>query len=147
LYTPGRIIFFDPFHFKGGGSKAKYFLVLKVVENKTILASLPSSQVHLPASQETVHGCLEKPESGINCYIFQANKPITTNGWSFPQNTFLYGMWLDDYEITHLEANYNIPGVDFEIIGELVVEELAAVIDCFKNSATVKRKYKRWLGA
>ena len=112
---------------------------------QVVLASLPSSKVHLPTAVPLVHGCVEEPENGINCYIFEANRPITQCGWSFPLPTFLYGMWLDDFEIATLETNYSISGVDYEIIGMLNPEELQAVISCFKESATVKRKYKRML--
>lgn len=45
----------------------KFFLVIKVIDEKVMLANLPSSQVHLPASQSILHGCLEIPDSGINC--------------------------------------------------------------------------------
>lgn len=145
MYTPGKIIFFDPFFFKKGGSKPKYFLVLKVIDDNTILVSLPSSQPHLPAAQIIQHGCLEIPESCINCYIFEANKPITKSGWSFHLNTFLHGLWLDDFSITDLMANYSIENVEYEIIGELTDNELKNVINCFANSSSVKRKYKRIL--
>jgi hypothetical protein len=145
LYTPGKIIYFDPFHFKDGGSKPKYFLVLKVVDGDAILASLPSSQPHLPAGQTIQHGCLEIPDSCINCYIFEANRPITNDGWSFDLNTFLHGLWIDDFSISALEERYSIENVEYEIKGELTAAELAAVIQCFKNSSSVKRRYKRIL--
>lgn len=145
MYIPGRIIYFDPFYFKDGGSKPKYFLVLKVFNGTAILASLPSSQIHLPATQEIKHGCIDVPEIGLSCYVFEANRPITTNGWSFHLNTFLYGFWLDDYELAFLQKNYSIPDVDFEIVGELTEMELKNIIWCFKKSGAVKRKYRRLL--
>ena len=146
MYTPGKLIFFDPFFFKdGSASKPKYFLVLKVINDEAILVSLPSSQSHLPADQEIKHGCLEIPDSGLNCYIFEANRPITKDGWSFKLNTFLHGLWLDDFNISELKANYSIENVDYEIIGELTDAELQNVINCFKNSTSVKRRYKRLL--
>jgi hypothetical protein len=75
LYTPGKIIYFDPFHFKDGGSKPKYFLVLKAVDNDVILASLPSSQAHLPVTQTIQHGCLEIPDSCIKAtFLKQINQ-------------------------------------------------------------------------
>jgi hypothetical protein len=80
VYTAGKLIYFDPFHFKA---------------------------------------C-------INCYIFEAGRPITTSGWSFSFHTMLYGSWLDDFEISSLEKNYPIAGVDYEIV-------------------SVKRKYRRIL--
>jgi len=146
LYSPGRLIYFDPFYFKNGDeSKPKYFLVLKVIDNNVILASLPSSKIHLPATQPVIHGCLEIPESCINCYIFEANKPITKCGWSFQLHTILYGQWLDDFSLEALNAKYQIEGVDYEIIGELTDTELKNVIYCFANSSSVKRKYKKLL--
>jgi hypothetical protein len=145
VYTAGKIIYFDPFFFKTGGSKNKFFLVIKVIDNAVILASLPSSQSHLPLAQKIEHGCLEIPESCINCYIFEANRPITKTGWSFNKNTFLHGYWLDDFSIADLEIKYAIEKVDYEIIGQLTDDELANVIKCFANSSTVKRKYKRIL--
>ena len=128
MYVPGRLIFFDPFFFKDGGSKPKYFLVLKVIDSTAILASLPSSQSHLPATQEIKHGCLELPESCINCYIFEAKTPVTKSGWSFPLHTFMHGLWLDDFLIEDLQANYPIENVDYEVIGELLDDELDKII-------------------
>jgi hypothetical protein len=145
VYTPGKLIFFDPFYFKNGGSKPKYFLVLKAITGNVILASLPSSQIHLPSTQVINHGCLEVPDSGINCYIFKAGQPVTTSGWSFELDTFLYGMWLDEFDTEILKANHSIEGVDYEIVGELTDDELQKVITCFKNSSSIKRKYKRLL--
>ena len=146
MYTPGKLIYFDPFFFKDdNANKPKYFLVIKVIGEDAILTSLPSSQVHLPRNQAIEHGCLELPESGIGCYIFLADKPITKGGWSFPLNTFLYGLWLDDFAVSQLEARYIVKGVDYKIIGELTDTELKNVVDCFKNSGSVKRKYKRLL--
>ena len=146
MYTPGKLIYFDPFHFENGDdSKPKYFLVLKVINNSAILASLPSSKNHLPTGHKIVHGCLEIPESCINCYIFEANKPITKDGWSFQFDTMLYGNWIDDFSIERLNSIYSIRGVDYEIVGELLDAELARIIHCFSTSSTVKRKYKKLL--
>lgn len=146
VYTPGKLIYFDPFHFKDGSHpKPKYFLVLKIIDSNVILASLPSSVNHLPVTQSLNHGCLEIPDACINCYIFEQGRPITTSGWSFPLPTFLYGNWIDEFEVSILETNYSIAGVDYEIVGELTIEELKGVINCFANSSTVKRKYRRIL--
>lgn len=145
MYTPGKIIYFDPFFFKDGDSKPKYFLVLKIINENIILASLPSSQAHLPSSITIQHGCIEIPESCINCYIFEANKSITKSGWSFKLHTFLHGLWLDDFSVSELMEAYSIENVEYEIIGELTDEELSNVINCFANSSSVKRKYKRIL--
>ncbi|HMF70848.1 MAG TPA: hypothetical protein VK616_05215 [Flavitalea sp.] len=146
MCTAGKIIFFDPFYFKNGNSsKPKYFLVIKVVENNVVLACLPSSIAHLPRDLVVSHGCVEIPDACINCYIFEPNQPVTTNGWGFPKWTMLYGNWLDDFPLDKLKENYPIEGVDYEIIGELTIEELKNVTNCFATSSVVKRKYKKWL--
>lgn len=109
------------------------------------MASLPSSQAHLPSQQIVKHGCLEISEMCITCYVFESKRPITKNGWSFSLNTFLHGLWIDDYILSDLKANYSIEHVDYEIIGDLTNEELDSIIRCFANSASVKRRYKRIL--
>ncbi|MGN6398733.1 MAG: hypothetical protein ACTHMI_24410 [Mucilaginibacter sp.] len=146
MYTAGNLIYFDPFYFKDGSpSKSKYFLVLKVIDDKAILATLPSSVDHLPRTITINHGCLEIPEGCINCYIFKSNVMITKNGWAFQFDTFLYGQWIDDYSVELLNDIYPVEEIDYHVIGELTDTELKNVIECFKNSASVKRKYKRML--
>jgi hypothetical protein len=148
VYSAGKLIYFDPFYFKDGStSKPKYFLVLKVVDSLVILVSLPSSVDHLPRMIDIDHGCIEIPEGCINCYVFKANVAITVHGWGFPLDTFLYGQWIDEYEIELLMDIYPLEGVDYKIIGELTPHELTDVIDCFSKSAAVKRKYRRLLSA
>lgn len=146
MYAEGNLIYFTPFYFKDGSeSKPKYFLVLKVIDQNVILASLPSSVDHLPKNISSGHGCLEIPEGCINCYIFKAGKVITENNWSFPRDTFLYGQWIDEYKIDLLDDIYPIDGIDYEIVGKITNEEMLCLIKCFTNSASVKRKYKRLL--
>lgn len=147
MFLAGQLLYFDPFHFDNGNeSKPKYFLVLKVIDNTAILASLPSSKKHLPQDQKIIHGCLDIPDSCINCYIFEATRPITKNGWSFPLDTLLYGNWIADFNVKELAVMYPLPGVDYDIVGELLDEELENIIECFSNSSTVKRRYRRILG-
>jgi len=146
LYTPGKLIYFDPFYFKNkDDSSPKFFLVLKVIDSNAILASLPSSKKHLPSTLELQHGCLEMPDACINCYIFKAGKQVTKDGWCFELDTMLYGNWIDDYQVETLTEKYPIEGVNYEIKGEILDEELTNIINCFANSKTVKRKYKRLL--
>lgn len=146
MYSEGNILYFDPFYFKNGNTaKRKYFLVLKKINENAIIASLPSSIPHLPPNIDIQHGCIEIPESCINCYVFEMQRPITKNGWYFELHTFLHGNWLDDFDLNTLSQTYQIEGIDYEILGQLTVDELEKVKNCFRNSNTVKRKYKRIL--
>jgi len=51
---------------------------------------------------------------------------------------------IDDYKLELLETNY-IEGIDYVIIDTLIKEEFGAVINCFKNSSSVKYKIKKRL--
>ncbi len=142
----GSILYFDPFYFKNGNkSKPKYFITLKVINGKSILASLPSSVDFRPSNLNENERCLEIPEASFNCYIFPANHKITTPGWAFPLNTYVYGQQIDEYEISVLKDIYPVEGLDYKIIGILMASEFEKLISCFQNSANVKRKFKKLL--
>ena len=56
-FQEGAILYFDPFIFSDGGSpKPKYFLVLKVMDDACLLASLPTSKDFVPSTVEKIHG-------------------------------------------------------------------------------------------
>ena len=40
---------------------------------------------------------------------------------------------------------YPVEGIDYEVKGQLKEKEFNDLVNCFKNSASVKNKYKRLL--
>ena len=146
MLSEKTLLYFTPFFFKNGTqAKPKYFIVIKTWGNNMLLAGLPSSQKHLPPDLLKVYGCLESPERCINCYAFEANKPVTDIGFTFPLDTYVYGQHLDEYETELLEDIYPVEGIDYEVKGQLKEKEFNDLVNCFKNSASVKNKYKRLL--
>ena len=147
MFEAGTIFYFNIFQFKNSGTepKPKYFVVIKHIDNVTILASLPSSQKHLPYNLQATYGCIELPDSGIGCYVFQAGMPVATNGYAFPKNSYIYGQHLDEYAIENITDLYPLLGVDYAIKGQLLPNILSDIIDCLKNSAAVKKRFKRYL--
>lgn len=146
MFQSGTLLYFNPFYFKNGAaSKPKYFIVLKDIDDKLILASLPSSRIYLPHRVPEDHGCIEIPEGCITCYLFEAGRTICTNGFAFPKLTAVYGEQLDQYDKSIIEDNYPVPGVDYEIIGQLLPEQLADLLQCLRNSSVVKRRYRQML--
>lgn len=142
----GDILYFDPFYFtNGNSSKPKYFIILKLLGETSLLASLPSSKAFLPASIIKKHGCIDLEEACFNCYIFKARNVITTNQWSFPLDTYVYGQQIDEYEIAILKDIYPVQNLDYKIIGTLTDTEFRLLKECFATSANVKRKYKKLL--
>ncbi len=122
------------------------FIVLEAKE-WVLIASLPTSQDHIPGYIEKTHGCIDLPEANFNCYFFKSNYPITDEGWSFPRDTYVYGPQINEFNKDSFNDIYAISGVDYEIIGKLTNDEFNSLINCIKNSKSVKRKIRRHLGA
>ena len=145
MYEPGTLYYFKPFYFSDGTSKPKYFLSLYADGETVVVASLPSSVDYVPDHLERKHGCLNDLPSDFNAYYCSPDIVITTNNWSFPTHTYLYGHWVNAFLLKDLEAAYQVEGVDYEIIGLLKKEELTAIIKCFLKARTTKNKVKRLL--
>lgn len=146
MFTEGVVIYISPFYFKNGNSsKNKYFIVLKVVDNQIVIASLPTSSNKAPSLIQTAHGCNNDVERCFNCYAYQADRVIADNGFSFPQNTYVYGNEVEDYSLQTLQLNYKIEGVDYEIMGTLTKHEYIALSKCLKQSTSIRRGIKKYL--
>lgn len=146
MLKEGTIIYFTPFYFKNGNpAKNKYFVILKNVGNKTVVVSLPSSKDYVPTHLEKENGCIECLEANFNCFVFSPQTAITEDGKTFDFPTFLYGHLLDDYLVSELENLYPIEGTDYTIWGKMKTELFFQMIECFKKSKSVKRKYKKIL--
>ena len=149
MYIPGNIIYFTPFYFSDGFlPKPKYFIVLDFnIENGDVLACLTTTLDSIPNFITKQHGCIDKPEINFNCYYFKKDQIITENGWGFPKDTFVYGYRLTLLSIVNLTLKFVIENVDYRIIGKLKEFEFDAIIHCLKDSKSVKRKFRRSLGA
>lgn len=146
MLEEGNIIYFDPFYFKNGNTaKAKYFVVLKHADSKTVIASLPTRKETIPAEATIESGCVERADINLNCFVLASGAEITECGKSFAFQTYLYGHQLDEYEIKLMGEIYPNEGSDYEIWGRMKPEIFAALIQCFKSSKAVKRKYKNLL--
>lgn len=141
-----NVIYFDPFYFKNGNTaKPKYFVVLKQIDKKSVIASLPTRKYTIPFGDNIDNGCLELPDINLNCFVLPKDVEITECGKSFTFQTYLYGHQIDDYDIDLLDQIYPNEGSDYEIWGKIKPEIFADLINCFKNSKSVKRKYKNIL--
>lgn len=140
-YTEGQLLCFTPFAFKNGAKpKKKYFIVLKHVDECVILASLPTSKDHLPNNLSMSSGCISIPERAINAYVFLPNQSVTQS-FSFPLPTFIYGEQVDEYAIKYL----NGMDTDIENLGIIHNELFFQLKECLKQSALLKRKFRKLL--
>jgi len=148
MFETRNILYFDPFYFKNGNTaKAKYFIVLKIIENKVIIASLPSSKDYIPFFVEIKHGCIELPDMNFNCFIITPEIQVTECGKHFPRNTFLYGQHIDDYDMVFMKELYPLENTDYIIWGKMEKSLFIRLITCFLRSKSIKRKYKAILAS
>jgi len=146
MFKEGYILYFTPFYFKNGNTaKNKYFVILKEIEGKAIIANLPTRKDSIPEKEVVESGCIELPEINLNCYVISPKKPITECNKHFYFRTHIYGHQLDLYELSNLNEIYQFEEVDYEIYGEMRKDIFAELIDCLKNSRAVKRKFKKLL--
>lgn len=110
-----------------------------------LLATLPTSKNHVPTKLDKEFGCVEVSEACINCFIIPANLKITTCGKCFDLRTHIYGYQLDTYEVSDLETLYQFEKVNYEVFGEMDPAIFSQLIDCLKNSKSVKYKHIRML--
>lgn len=146
MFKEGNIIYFDPFYFKNGNTaKPKYFVVLKNQNGKNILASLPTRKDSIPQKEEVENGCIELPLINLNCFVISENIEVTDCGKYFDFKTHIYGHQIDDYEVSILKEIYPLENTDYEIWGKMKEDLFLSLIECLKNSKSVKRKYKKIL--
>ncbi len=137
---------FTPFYFKNGNtSKNKYFVVLKEVNGTMVIASLPTRKDSIPENEVVECWCIEIPDINLNCFVISPDKPVTECNKYFAFRTHIYGYQLDSYELEDLKEMYQIEGTDYILYGKMKDEILIELIDCLKNSKSVKRKFKNYI--
>jgi len=141
MYQPGDLLKFSPFVFKNGNlPKPKYFIVLGHIDDKVLMATLPTSKDHIPADAEVERGCVNISERGVNAYIFSPDD-MATSTFSFPRTTFVYGEQVDEYEQKYLDAMDST----VEHLGQIVPQIFQDLKDCIKQASLLRRKYRRLL--
>lgn len=148
MFRERTIIYFDPFYFKNGNqAKPKYFVVLKNEDNKNILASLPTRTDSIPTKELIENGCLELPDINLNCFVFSDSCTITECGKMFDFKTHVYGHQLDIYDVDFLKEIYPLENSDYFIWGIMNKILFKSLIDCLRNSRSVKRRFKKLLNS
>lgn len=147
MYSAQNILYFDPYYFEEGGSKKKYFLVIKDVDEDIIVASLPTKQDHIPDSISKENtGCINNEETQINCFFFKAGDIVSECGkFGFPLNTYVYGETVKILSKAKLKSIYTKEDIDYQILGKLKDDVYEQVVECFKESSRVKRGVKKLL--
>lgn len=139
-------MYFKPFYFKNGNPcKPKYFIVLKVLNGTSVVASLPTRKDHIPEKEVIESGCVELPDINLNCFVIGSKQIITTCHKSFDFKTYIYGHQLDTHELADMQKLYKIEDVEYEVFGEMIPDVFRGLIDCLKSSKSVRNKYLKVL--
>lgn len=77
--------------------------------------------------------------------MISSDQIITECGKRFTFTTYLYGHEIDDYDIEKMKEIYPNEGSDYVVFGKMKSELFKNLMDCFKTSLSVKRKYKKLL--
>lgn len=146
MFEVGNLLLFNPFIFKNGmPPKRKFFVVLGIIEDEIVLASLPTSKDKVPTKYDGLLGCINDDEQRFNIFKFQAGVPVTDKGYRFTKDTFIYGEQLDTYPISEFLKQKITDGIEICELGRISDDVFDNLQKCLKNSAKVKRKYKRYL--
>lgn len=146
MFKERHIYYFRNFKFNNGNEpKDKYFIVLKETVDNIIIGTLPTRKNKIPSFVTTNHGCINIEESMYNCYLFEKNRTICTNGFCFDLPTFIYGSEIEYYSKEKLANDFNKEGLHFRVQGELTTDEYNRIVNCLKNSNSVKNGIKKKL--
>lgn len=151
MFKEGRLLYFEPFFFKNGNlPKNKYFLVIKDVDGELLLASLPTSQDHIPQGMDIRNGIYEIPNSRLSAFVFIAGKEIATHPstkrrFSFSKNTFIYAEELDTYPESFFIEQVSQGKTKISIIGDIDKPIYDDIVSFLHGSCTIRRKYRKLL--
>jgi hypothetical protein len=147
-HPPGTVLHFKRFQFEGAATatrpaeKNKFFIVLRNLAGRLVLASLPTSQDQIPRAVEQAHGCMEYPTGDLTAYVFEALKPVATNGWYFSLRTYMYGYQVREYSYDTLARNHQGPGQEVNVKGRLTESEFTSMVHCLLRSIDLKRRFR-----
>ncbi len=141
MFQAGELIKFSPFVFKNGNQpKPKYCIVLGQINDKVMMANLPTSKDHVPSDVMVERGCVDIPERGVNAFVLHPSDQVTSS-FSFPRPSFVYGEQVDEYEQKYLDEM----GSTVERLGLIEPALFQAIKDCVKKAKLLRRRYRNLL--
>lgn len=138
-----KLLYLKGFYYTADGRpQHKYCLILKMNQDDMLLVNLPSSQHHFPfPEQNTKAGCIQLEDAGMNIYCFLQGMVCTDLNHAFEMDTFLYGHWVQDWDLTAYQATAGSGSItDCGVVDDATY---IAILQCLSNSGDTKRLYKR----
>ena len=89
-------------------------------------------------------GCVNT--SHYSCYKFKAGRRVTTEGWTFNRDTYVYcgsGLDINDSTTLDIHARYG----KLRLVGKILPPIFQELINCLLTSADIPQRYRRFLEA
>jgi len=136
MFETANILHINKYIFPDGSIKktGKFLIVLYNENNVSIIATLASSQDHIPDEFGNKR-CISEQEKNIACYKFPKNAIICENGFCFHKNTFIYfskNIFRENIEL--IKSRYNQDAIT--LMGKLTNDEFKELIYCAYRSKT-----------
>jgi hypothetical protein len=143
-YPTGGLYLFEEWDFGAGrGPQQKFSIILKQhAASCLVLHCWPTKVDRSDDLLRAKPGCVAA--SPYSCYKFKAGRRVTTQGWSFNRDTYIYtgsGLDLNSYDVLDVHARHG----KLKLIGTLIPTELEGLIKCLLESEDVKNRHKRFL--
>lgn len=127
----------------GRGPQQKFSIIIKQDPAEClVLHCWPTKVDRSDVLARAKHGCVKA--SPYSCYKFKAGRNVTTNGWQFNRDTYVYagsGLDMNTFDVLEVHARHG----KLRLIGILNGTELEALRQCLHGSEDIKLRYKRFL--
>lgn len=140
-FIPGSILHIENYEFTDGQVRNKYLIVAcPNSTNNGCLFSFTTTQIKVPEAFRE-HGCHKKVEAALGHYVFEENRVIGDNGFSFSKRTYV--LFQGNFR-TAPHVHFDVYNTDAAISSccVLLKEEFSSLLNCYKNSIHVRGKDK-----
>ncbi len=143
-YPTGGLYLFEAWDFGSGrGPQQKFSIVLKHDASACLVLHCWPTQVDCDdALLRAKPGCVQA--SPYSCYKFKAGRPVTTAGWCFNRDTYVYagsGLDINSVEVLDVHARHG----KLKLVGILTAPEYQSLLQCLLASEDIRFRHKRFL--
>ena len=145
-YLAGELYLFEEWDFGAGrGPQQKFSIILKHQQSTClVLHCWPTKVDRSIEIFKSKSGCVNT--SHYSCYKFKAGRRVTTEGWTFNRDTYVYcgsGLDINDSTTLDIHARYG----KLRLVGKILPPIFQELINCLLTSADIPQRYRRFLEA
>jgi hypothetical protein len=143
-FPTGGLYLFEEWDFGSGrGPQQKFSIIIKQdTAACLVLHCWPTKVDRSDVLLRANHGCVQA--SPYSCYKFKAGRIVTSNGWQFNRDTYVYagsGLDMNTLDVLAVHAKHG----KLRLLGILTDPELERLRLCLHGSDDIKMRFKRFL--